>query len=191
MIPSRGPWPESFSFSHDSNGRSRRQTRSCGVFAGRCLTTLTGNHLSLHQCWQRYLGRHSYTATSDLGDFSITRLQEMILASDDVHLWYVPFWRWCFVVLLYVGFRIWSIYCISHGFVGFVVLFLHVSRIIHGAWQKYYYIGLRYHTSDIHDDISMPTVSDPGPSGALVIGTSSSPEIHLSPRRCDPISRSL
>ena len=86
MIPSRGTWPESFSFSHDSNGRSRRQTRSCGVFAGRCLTTLTGNHLSLHQCWQRYLGRHSYTATSDLGDFSITRLQEVILASDDVHL---------------------------------------------------------------------------------------------------------
>ncbi|PWY91914.1 hypothetical protein BO94DRAFT_461652 [Aspergillus sclerotioniger CBS 115572] len=38
-------------------------------------------------------GAISYTATSDLGDFSITRLQEVILASDDVHLWYVPFLR--------------------------------------------------------------------------------------------------
>ncbi|OJI82676.1 hypothetical protein ASPTUDRAFT_56698 [Aspergillus tubingensis CBS 134.48] len=37
------------------------------------------------------LGAHCfYTATSDLGDFSITRLQEVILASDDAHLWYQP-----------------------------------------------------------------------------------------------------
>ncbi|CAK40592.1 hypothetical protein AnigIFM59636_011751 [Aspergillus niger] len=37
------------------------------------------------------LGAHNfYTATSDLGDFSITRLQEVILASDDAHLWYQP-----------------------------------------------------------------------------------------------------
>lgn len=41
------------------------------------------------------LGAHYfYTATSDLGDFSITRLQEVILASDDAHLWYVPFFLW-------------------------------------------------------------------------------------------------
>ncbi|PYH34331.1 uncharacterized protein BO87DRAFT_56925 [Aspergillus neoniger CBS 115656] len=34
------------------------------------------------------LGAHYfYTATSDLGDFSITRLQEVILASDDAHHW--------------------------------------------------------------------------------------------------------